>query len=62
MECAPTRRDMGCSYLADDIILLPERERETEMVSGLVPMQTDCAVYTVSMVHYSGRNLGSGSN
>ena len=44
-----------CSYLAYDIILLPgrarerEREREkgkeTEMVSGHVPMQTDCAVY-----------------
>lgn len=46
----------GCSYLAYDIILLPEREREretekrekdreTEMVPGHVPTQTDCAVY-----------------
>lgn len=62
----------GCSYLAYDIILLPEREREreTEKRERKTERQRWCLgmylrrqiVLCISMVRNSGRDLGSGSN
>lgn len=46
MECAPSRRDMGCSYLADDIILLPEGERDRDGVWAGTYADRLCSVYS----------------
>lgn len=51
----------GCSYLAYNIILLPEKRRE-RVRNGVWAYLHGQIVLSISMVGYGGRDLGSGSN